>query len=226
MASSRPATSRSTRCLAPNTPRTTIHLAQFLPSPLDLRVQAVHSTHPVLDRRYPLSPPLPLVPDLSTPPSSSPRLSLAAAQLHSLAPPPSHLCPKKWPIGGPRAPLKLLHLAAKTATGLELFHLLLSHPHLHTEQKTLPDTLTPHRSALTASLRNSLHIHTPAVLLIVFTRMLVFLSVIGSLIKPDLKFISPRLLRLIHTLTPCRTHRCTTSLVQQWYNGNRTSAEF
>lgn len=45
-------------------------------------------------------------------------------------------------------------------------------------------------------------------------------------------FISPRvhcqtrLLCLIHMLTPCRTHRCKTTMAQQWCNGNRTSSDF
>lgn len=165
VASSLPLMSRSTRCLAPNTPRTTTHQAPCRPSPLDLRVQDVHSTLPV---RVHHSPPPPSAPNLSTPLWSRLHLYLMAAQLHSHAPPPRHLHPKKWPISGPTAPPKLLQPPTRTATGLghtqltrEPFHLPLSRQHQHTEQElpqpTLPDTLTHRRSAFTASLRKSLH---------------------------------------------------------------------
>ena len=169
-ASSRSITSRSTRCLAQNTPQTTTHQAPCLPSPLDPRVQDVHSTHPVHDHHFP---PPPLAPDLSTPPWCHLHLYLTATQLHSHAPPPRQPHPKKWQITGRTAPTKLLHPPTRTASGLghpwltrapqlERFPPpLRHHQHLHTEQelrqRTLPDTLNPRRSALTASLHVLTH---------------------------------------------------------------------
>lgn len=219
--------SRSTRCPAPNTPRMTTHLAPCLLSLLDLRVQDVRSTHPARDHRYPPTPPLPSAPNLSTPPWSRPHPCLTAAQLHSHAPPRRH--PKRRPIGGPRAPPKRFHPPSRTATGLgqtrltrapllELFHLPLSRQRSHTEQelpqRTLPDTLTPHRSALTAC---------PP-------RWCCFLELFISsqFIMSDARFsISPRvqyqtrLLHLIHTLTPCHTRKWKTTLALLWRNTNR-----
>lgn len=194
VASSQPATSRSTRCPAPNTPWTTTHPAPCLPCPLDPRVQDVHSTHLARGHLYPLSPPLPSAPNLSTPPWSRLHPSLMAAQLHSHAPPPRHPCSKKLDISGPTAPPKLLHPPTRTATGLghtrlirapqlALFHL----PHQHQEppRPTLPDTLTPKRSAFTTSQRKSLHTCTATCVPVLAWNVVHQ----HDFIKPDMRFL-------------------------------------
>lgn len=192
-ASSQPLMSRSTRCLAPNTPQKNTHQAPCLPSPLGPRVQDVHFTHPV---HVPPFPPLPSAPDLNTPPSRRPHLYLMAAQLHSHAPPPRQPHPKKWRTSGRTAPTKLPHPPTRTVTGLghthqtrtpqlEQFHLPLSRQRLHTDQeppqRTLPDTLTPRRAQYRT-----------------------------------------RLLRPIHVSTPCLNQTSQKNPVQQWCNANHT----
>ena len=220
--------SRSTRCPAPNTPRMTTHLAPCRLSLLDLRVLDVHSTHPARDHRCPLTPPLPSAPSLSTPPWSRPHLCLTAAQLHSHAPPRRH--PKKRPVSGPRAPQKPFHPPSRTATGLgqtqltrapllELFHLPLSRQRSHTErelpQRTLPDTLTPHRSALTACPPPPGFAFS-----VVYQSYQFTMSDARFFISSRVQY-QTRLLHLIHTLTPCHTRKWKTTLVLLWRNTNR-----
>lgn len=178
-ASSQPITFRSTRCPAPNTPWMTTHRDPCHPSLLDPRVQDVHCTHLPRGHRCPLSPTLPWAPNLTTPPWNRLHLHCSSAQLHSHALPLRHPCPKKWLIACTSSLPNRFHPPTTTITGLghpqltrvlplKPFHPPLIHQRQHTErelpQRTLPDTLTTRRSALTAFLIKWHIVHTHSVI--------------------------------------------------------------
>lgn len=178
-ASSRPLTFRSTRCPAPNTPWMTSHRDPCPPSPLDPKVQGVHSTHLPRGHRCPLSPTPPWAPNLTTPQWNRRHRHHSPIWLHSHALPLRHPYLKKRLIACTWAPPPLFHPPATTITGLgptqltrapplEPFHPPRVHQRPRTEQelpqRTLPDTLTAHRSALTALLRTWHNVHTHSVI--------------------------------------------------------------
>lgn len=123
VASSLPATFRSTKCPAPNTPRTTTQQAPCHLCPLGPRVQAVRSTHLACSRHCPLSAPHVSAPNESTPPSIHLHPCLMV-QHHSHTRPFRHRYPKNLPIIGLTIPPNLLHLPTTTLSALH-HHLLL-----------------------------------------------------------------------------------------------------